>query len=70
MNNKCYTKNCPEFLGKNCWFDEPISEISKLMIMREIKDFLKDSDYELSQDFEKLFNKNKSRILYYEEAME
>lgn len=58
----CLNVNCPERQGGKCWFDVPLSMVDKIMIDKEIKNFLKNPDYELSEEFEKLFDRNKEII--------
>lgn len=68
MNITCFSINCPERTGGKCWFSAPVSVKDKMLIMKEIKDFLDKPDYELSPEFEKLFNENKD-LIYNEISM-
>lgn len=58
----CLSVDCPERKGGKCWFDKPITTIDKIMIDKQVKDFLKNPDLELSEEFEKLLNKFKDEI--------
>lgn len=58
----CLSLNCPEQTGGKCWFDFPISVKDKLFIAKEIKKFLDDPNYQVTEEFEKLLNRRKDII--------
>lgn len=58
----CFSIDCPERTGGKCWFDKPMTVKDKLLITRELKRFIENPDYEVSEEFNKLLNINKKEI--------
>lgn len=62
MSVMCFSIDCPERTGGKCWFDKPMTVKDKLLITRELKRFIENPDYEVSEEFNKLLNINKKEI--------
>jgi hypothetical protein len=58
----CFSIDCPERTGGKCWFDIPMTMKDKLLVAKELKKFLDDPTYKVTEEFEKLLNKRKDII--------